>query len=307
MRAIIQSCWLKVVALLLLMGLSLGGMPSSAAALSVSGQELLVAPALKQNLDSSSPFASTIDIHHIPQVLAWFWIFRSPKSDTGELPETTSGGTRGKCNALSQKLTAIVPPLEKPIVDSEGHSKQSKALFGSTADASPKLWFYIPRLPADVEGAELMLQVRQDNEKNRDAIAQPIFIENIPRESGIFGLDLDTLDGSGIALAPEKLYSWYFSLVCYPERPSRNPSATGWIKYEPYDQRSGLDTLSNRQRIEKYINDGLWHDALTLAAKLHCQSDATGVNNADWTDLLKSIGLEDDVAQADILQCSGLF
>ena len=174
MKSIVQSCWLKVITLLLFLGVSLGCIPSSAAALPVSSHSLLVDPALEQGLDRSWPFAPTIDAHHLSPVLAWFWIFRGRKSDTGDLPETTSGGTRGKCNALSQKLAAIVPPLEDPNLENEETSKKLRTLFGSTADASPTLWFYIPKLPTDVNEAELMLQVRQENGKNRDALGSRI-------------------------------------------------------------------------------------------------------------------------------------
>ena len=304
MKAIIQSCCLKYIALVLFLGVSLGWPSPPALALSVSPQGFLAKSSLQQLVNGYSLLGSGIKIRSQAPVLAFFWIFRGPpRSDDEDLPETTAGGARGRCNALGQKLAAIVPPLSDPHQMTEGLPRGLNTRLGLTASASPKLWFYVPDHPEDVDQAEFMLQVRQANGSEQDVLEQPLLIKGIPREPGIFSIDLGSLAGTKIVLEPDRTYGWYLSLICNANRPSRNPSVSGWIRYEPYDQRGTLGILGDREQVENYIDAGLWHDALTLAAQLRCQPDATGTNSAAWTELLDSIGLADEVVQADVLQC----
>lgn len=233
------------------------------------------------------------------------WWCRVTNRRCGDLPQGPEGITRGDCNALSQDFVAIVPSLENPNqfpnLLNEENTDSNKPLFGLTTYQSPTLWFYVPKL-IKANKAELMLQIRE-NGQNRDVLEQVIPINDLPRDSGIWGINLESVTDLPIVLEPNKLYGWYLSLVCNDKRPSRNPSVSGWIAYEPDFDQTTLDMLSNRQRISRYKADEIWHDALTLSAKLRCN----GAGDTDWIELVESIGFDEEMAMAEIQQCSTIF
>ncbi|MEM8505466.1 MAG: DUF928 domain-containing protein [Cyanobacteria bacterium P01_D01_bin.1] len=274
----------------------LGSGPQSAIALSNFDRDILTSVSIRSQ--SASP------------VFAWFWrrLFRRTKGDGSDLPNTESGGRRGKCSAIRQNLKAIVPlPLEPSTEESRVATEDLEDLFMLTDDPSPKLWFYTDDLPLGVDQGELMIQVLQENEsaKEIDVLETPVVITDISAgKSGIFSVDFNDFESLGNILGAGNRYKWYFSVICERERPSRNPSVSGWIRYEPYDEKGVSAPLNNRRRIEQYIENRYWHSALTLAAEAQCQPDPDGTNKANWVELVESIGFGEKVAQADILSCS---
>jgi hypothetical protein len=159
------------------------------------------------------------------------------------------------------------------------------------------LWFHIPELPKDVENLEFMVQ----DEENFDLLDEPMIIPLAGR-SGMSRLDWRT---SGIPLEMDKTYHWFLSIICNAERPSRNPSIDAWIQRVPLSPAiaNALTTATERERIELYINDGVWHDALTHLAELRCQLPNDTDLTEEWLTLLDSIGVASDMSAAPIAQC----
>jgi hypothetical protein len=182
-------------------------------------------------------------------------------------------------------------------------SKGFESALGLTFDEYPTFWFYVPNLPVGISDAELMLQ----DEDNMDVFDQPI---TIPIEPGLFSF---TTRSTGVPLALDKAYHWYFSIICDSRRPSRNLSVDAWIRRVPLsrDFQRQLDTAAeDRKRVELYVNHGIWYEALTLIAKLRCKYPEDVLLINDWTTLLQSIGINEktarEIAQKPIVQCSRL-
>lgn len=308
MKFVFQSFWTKLICLILCFCLIMECKPLLAEPLSDTSQNILATSGSIKIAWSYPAFKTTIHTQYtVASIKAWWRRLTNRDSGgSGSIPPGPEGISRGSCNTLSQEFMAILPSLESlNQISNEFDEKELKSgtpLFGLTAYQSPTLWFYIPELPTGISTAELMLQQRE-NDKNKDILNEPIRITNLSSESGFLGVDLETVSASPIILEPDKLYSWYFSLICNNKRPSRNPSVSGWIGYEPSVGQTGLDNSSDRQRISKYKADEIWHDALTLSAKLRCN----GMSDTEWFELLEEIGIDEDIAGAEIKQCSTVF
>jgi hypothetical protein len=260
------------------------------------------AMAIAQPLNQFNPAVTFthISINHYDTLAFLRWLFgRRPKRDDRPA-RTESAGRRGKCSNVRQAFVGFVPPVEEPgeLSNIPIPSTEVKSFVGLTTQEFPTLWFHIPELPNDVEMLELMLQ----DEQNVDVIDQPIAIP-VSESSGVYGINLEV---SGVPLELNKAYHWYLTIICDAERPSRNPSIDAWVERVSPTQaiQSQLSsTADERERVELYINDGIWHDALTQLAQLRCQTPESGELIEDWTTLLESINIPAEIAIAPILQC----
>jgi hypothetical protein len=260
------------------------------------------AGAIAQPLNQFNPAVTFthITIHHYGTLAFLRWLFgRRPKRDDRPA-ETESAGRRGKCSNVRQTFVGFVPPVEEPVQVSNTPipSTEVKSFVGLTTQEFPTLWFHMPELPDDVKMLELMLQ----DEQSIDVIDQPIAI-SVAGGSGVYSINWEI---SGVPLELDKSYHWYLSIVCDAERPSRNPSIDAWVERVSPTQtvQTQLSSATNeRERVELYINDGIWHDALTQLARLRCQAPGNEGLIEDWITLLESIGIQEEIAIAPILQC----
>lgn len=258
-------------------------------------------PAIAQELPPFHPTPAIATPFFTPYSHLAFlrWLFgRRPKEDDRPA-RTVSAGRRGKCSDVSQAFVGLVPPEETPaVVGGEPTlSTTMKSFVGFTSEAFPSLWFHIPALPPDVESLELMVQ----DAGNTDLMNEPLVIP-LSGTPGVYPIDWHI---SEVPLEVGQAYHWYLSILCNAERPSRNPSIDAWVQrvaLTPAIARS-LTTATERERIELYIEDGLWHDALTQLAKLRCQRPNDPELTDDWITLLNSVGVADEVAIAPIAQC----
>jgi Domain of Unknown Function (DUF928) len=260
-------------------------------------------PAIAQDLPqfNSIHALTALSMHHYNTLAFLEWLFgRRPKRDDRPA-RTESAGRRGKCSEVSQSFIGFVPPVEASLESGNDLllSPQVKSFEGLTTEEFPTLWFHVPALPEDVKTVELMIQ----DEQNTDVISEPVTVP-ITESSGVYSINWSA---SGVPLALNQSYHWYLSIICNSDRPSRNPSIDAWI------QRVELTSAIAQQfesvteeadRIKLYIEDGVWHDALNRLAQLRCQFPENEAFAEDWTTLLKSIGIQDNIAIAPILRCS---
>lgn len=227
------------------------------------------------------------------------WLFRRTKDNRSRPARTVSAGRRGNCSEITRSFVGFVPPAETPSAK-DGASSPSievKSFLGLTTAASPALWFHVPSLPDSVERLEFMVQ----DERNTDLMDQPVTIP-LTGAPGVYRFDWGT---TGVPLELNQAYHWYLSIICNPERPSRNPSIDAWIErveLTPADARA-LASATEREKIDRYIEAGIWHDAFTQLARLRCQQPHDQSLTADWTALLSSIGVSNQMAIAPITQC----
>lgn len=189
-------------------------------------------------------------------------------SQTGETGFGSRGGVkRGACAASvdAASLMAFTP--------------ESK--LGSTVEAYPTFWFHLPAYKPSIKLAKFIML-----DENKHVILQkPIFFQ-LPEKHGVAGF---TLPRTSKALEVGKQYSWYLSIVCDPQKPSRNPEVTGLIKRVPNGSLSEKYIVYNSDRTEV-----VWYDTVTQLIKNRNKY------SQDWKELLKKLKLSDPVAIAQL-------
>lgn len=179
-----------------------------------------------------------------------------------------SAGTRGECQS-DKPLTALV----------------QETSFSLTTAEYPTLFVYIPQ--TDAKSAELVLA-----DENKGDIYQGKF--NIASKVGVFSLSLPI--GSILpALEVGKNYHWVFSLICDSEDRARDVNINGSIQRVNLsaDLVPKLENASMRDRINIYLKEGIWHDALITLASLRRENPNDSSLAKEWANMLQQVDLED--------------
>ncbi len=190
------------------------------------------------------------------------------------------GGTsRNNCPAISSPLTALVPGSE---ISKE--SAQSNSYLASTTSENPTFWFYIPKLPAQMQTGEFILQTEAGKDLKRSEI-------KLPATEGIIAITLPP--SSKYSLAIGQKYHWYFKIYCQESTLESDYSfVDAWIERIPLstELKTQLET-NERAEYQIYRDRQVWYDALTsLGHKLKTNSDDNELKT-DWVNLLKSVDL----------------
>jgi hypothetical protein len=187
---------------------------------------------------------------------------RSDAGSRGCAVEEASNGAEAK------PLLALVP-IEK--------TATSTLVIGKTAAMHPTLWFYVPQRSATT--AVFVLQ---------DQAGQSIYQSDvtIPKTAGLVSF---TIPKTVAPLETGKSYHWYFKLYCRPGSPP-DSFVDGWIQRESLTATLAqqIKTATRSQQVKLYSSNGFWFDALNASAELRRSNSS----DADWAELLGSIGLE---------------
>lgn len=242
--------------------------------------------------------------------LSWF---NSPsvKEDLeGKIGSSPKGaGGRGNCPNLAQdkQLIALIPAYTPETQES------SKAVLSYTIKQRPNLWFYIPYKYDEKTQVKFAKLALIDEEKH--LISQPPFLFQLPQQPGIVQVNLP------INLEVNKPYKWFLSIVCDENKPSRNPSVSGWIQ-RILPNKAGFivepseDVLA-RISYRDMAKNGLWFDAFTRLAEVYqstnphsyIQSSVKSENftksldseiQEDWLAVFKGLELGDDKITSEI-------
>ncbi|MEH2285140.1 MAG: DUF928 domain-containing protein [Nostoc sp.] len=262
---------------------------------------------------------------------------RNPKGVAASRP--TGGGGRGECSNLAsidtdKQLTALIPQIEissqplslsssssvelksylksnslpqKVLLSSNTIDKKSKTvlLWSKTIEEKPTLWFYIPYKYDEQSQLEYAKLALIDEDKH--LVEKPIYFK-LPKKPAIAQVRLP------ISLAKGKAYQWFFSVLCDENRPSRNPSVTGWIERVEQNNRKFVESS---QAYIYYARLGLWYDGFTRLAKVYQLTKNQNQNQSypnfrndeatriqeDWFNFFKTLQLSDDIPkEADILE-----
>jgi hypothetical protein len=149
----------------------------------------------------------------MPPAQAQWWCLGLCGSDSFG---SKGGAKRGPC-ADEQSLIALAfdPKLESNL------SAEKKV--GSTVEGYPTFWFYLPPYASSIKSAKFVLL-----DKNKHLVQDPVYAQLPTVSKGVIaGL---TLPSKGKALEVGKQYSWYFSILCDLQKPSRNPEVTGQVQ-----------------------------------------------------------------------------
>jgi hypothetical protein len=197
--------------------------------------------------------------------------------DRGLPGRREGGGTRGNCLYGDTPIVALIPDTN----------------FGTTIEPYPTFYWYIPPMPATA--AEFVLLDENDDE---------VYKSNLQLTGpGIVSLTLPK-DGSVPALESGKDYHWYFSVICDARDRSGDIFSEGWIQRiaPPDGLTNQLATASASDRSIIFARAGIWYDALTTLASLRQADPENPQLSAKWTNLLRSVGLE-NLASQPLVQC----
>lgn len=191
-----------------------------------------------------------------------------PPPKQGNTGRRATAGTRGECQS-DKPLTALVQ--ETP--------------FSLTTAEYPTLFVYIPQ--TDAKLAEFVLA-----DENKGDIYRGKF--NIASKVGVFSLSIPATSISP-TLEVGKNYHWYFSLICDAEDRAEDLDINGSIQRVNLsaDLVTKLEKASMRDRVNIYLQEGIWHDALTTLASLRRDNPKDSALAKDWANMLKQVDLND--------------
>ena len=213
-------------------------------------------------------------------------LFAQKFPDNGDPKGRRRGGTsrRDGCPELKTPMTALVP----------GEESNNKSFFASTVAEYPTFWVYVPELPTDSRFGEFVLQDEQGNDLYRTSL-------RLSGKAGTIGVSLPSSLQYG--LKQNLKYHWFFRVYCgHPENKPEYFFVDAWLQRIELtrDIEQQLKTANSRE-YKVYVANNLWYDAVTNLAELRSSHPTEGVLAEDWTQLFKSVGLE-ELAQAPIVQ-----
>ncbi len=245
----------------------------------------------------------------------FFFVFCINRSKTITRPSQTRNAVRrGQCSKFDSSLRALVPVLQQdPNQGAVELPDNLQNSIGFTASDDPKFWFYIPSFQKKVKGKESTSQVSfaeftlQD--ESGHLLEQPIPIR-LSDESGIVSFQLPSREewlraGQSASmffsehgwLKPNQPYHWFFSILCAPREPSKNPSVDGWIQWQAStatELHHSLSSANSAKQIEIYANNDIWYEAVTQVIMSRCKNSQDLKLKEYWDQLLEEVGLKQD-------------
>ena len=210
------------------------------------------------------------------------WNHNSPDfSEDGRPKRTAGGASRGECQKSDLPLTALIPNLPVAL----------------TAANSPTFWFYLPYTLRPEHSIEFVLKDSQDKYIYRTKLTGK------NTSPGIVGLNLP----AKVNIEPEQNYNWYFVVYCQPRNSDKFVYVSGSLqRIDRPHLNSSLKFSSPKERLYFYATEGLWYDAVTNLAKQIKANPQDNVIQKDWETLLKSVGLEEELASKPFVACCSL-
>ena len=196
------------------------------------------------------------------------------------------GAKRGTCPAFKPELTALAPFTQQ--------SPTEMDVWGLTTAAHPTFWFYVPLPQTSALTAEFALQDEAENEIYQTAIA-------LPDKPGVIGV---ALPKTVAPLALNKRYRWFFSIWCDRQKQSPPIYVEGVIQRVNLTDAIAqqLETAKPQQQSAIYAKNGIWYETLTTLAKLRLLNPEDSKLQAEWRNLITSIGLPNVATQPIVSQ-----
>ena len=209
------------------------------------------------------------------QQLARSLEFNIPEADVGQLIILIGRGYKDYCRiSREEKLIALIP--------SQNWGAEIK-----TISKTPTLYWYVPENNAEI--AEIGILDEEGNEL--------YWIEfTPPSKPGIINYEIPASAG----LEEGKPYRLLMALVCDPEDRATDVFVWGNILVvaKPVGLEEDLAAAKNPlEEASAYAKAQIWHDTLSSLAEVAEQYPE------EWTELLESVGLPEEIATAEMLDC----
>lgn len=216
----------------------------------------------------------------------------------------TGGFSRGMCKIGDQERVVNVTPLLPEVQTKElpenaqASSANARVPVELTVEETPTFLVHVSETAVE-EAVFTML-----NEQG-DKVVYEKTISLKDKTPGIVSVSLpatDPADPENNLLEVGETYHWFVTIACYPDDWSQNPMAEGWVKRIAKEDSLAqeLAKTPEMQHPEVYAVHGVWTETVSSLAKLRERYPDNPQVQADWKDLLESVGLENLVAERPV-------
>jgi hypothetical protein len=235
-------------------------------------------------------------------------LYTPPRKGTPPTGRRVGGAGRGPICALPEnepndQVKALVP--SESVNDENtsetqetGIATNAEAVGGLTITPRPTFWFYVPYVST----------VNSTSGASSKRVAQFVLLDETNHPVWNELINIELRDRPRLieyplpyTLETEKLYSWYFSVICDSDKLSRNPIVRGWVeRTEPTPElKIALRTAPRYEQYVVYANNGIWFETVSSLVDVRRQFPYT--NRDDWTILLAHFGIP-AANQLDVLE-----
>ena len=197
------------------------------------------------------------------------------------------GGSGGCAFKAQVNLTPLLPQLPTP----------NEVPVELTVEANPTFLVYVGESKFPVKEAWFALL----NEKHDKLIYEKTISlqDKVPGLVSISLPETTRLDSEQDLLEVDKTYSWYFTIVFDPNDWSLNATTQGVVKRiakeESLVQELAKTPEMNHPKV--YAEYGIWTETVSSLAQLRERYPDNPQLEADWIDLLESVGLDNRVPE----------
>ncbi|BAY22411.1 hypothetical protein NIES2100_21740 [Calothrix sp. NIES-2100] len=211
-----------------------------------------------------------------------------PPPDRGAAGDRGGAASRG-CGSGNESLMALAPVYEQTLKPEQTAAISVTKVWGLTTAAHSTFWFFVPHQKTAIASMEFVIK----DETNKPSQTIYRSAVNPPSNPGIISV---ALPETTTPLQVGKIYHWFLKVKvnCNPQQPAELTYVEGWVQRVNPNSRlaESLKQAAQEQQVALYAENGIWYDALTAAAKLRLDKPKDASVVADWTSLLKSVGLE---------------
>lgn len=214
-------------------------------------------------------------------------------------PGSRGGGAGRSCGVGNQTITALVPEYQQMLPEGGSITK----VWGTTIAEHPTFWFDVPYEKGAIVSLEFILQ--DNSHPAKDLYRTTVTPPDTP---GVISIHLpETVS----PLETDKLYQWFLKarLQCTSSQPNVKASVMqnqvyGWIQRisSSADLAVQLNQASPQEKVNLYIQNGIWFDAITTLGDLRLVNSSDTDLAKTWNSLLQAVNLE-KVATKPIVPC----
>ncbi len=227
-------------------------------------------------------------------------LYTPPRKGTAPRGRRVGGAGRGPICALvdngqkENSVRALIPALRNVQVNNqekqETKTGSDTEVGGLTVEARPTFWFYIPYVSTP--------ETSRDRIDQR--VAQFVLLDDADRPVWNELMTIELLNQPRLVEYPlsyeletDKLYHWYFSVICDSEKLSRNPVVQGWVQRveSTPELETALREASALQQYTTYADHGIWFETINSLVKIY--REFPNINEEAWISLLTELQIPD--------------
>jgi hypothetical protein len=215
--------------------------------------------------------------------------YKKPQVPPGPGP---GGRVRGGARRTPEMCPSVTKPDLTALVSFTEESGSVINVWGLTAAERTTWFFYIPYTNKTAYPVQFVLKENQDQD-SKTIYKKAIALRDQP---GIISV---SLPASASPLEVNKQYRWFLTVSCDKENDSPPIFVEGVIQRVNLTQAilQQLEKADPLKRVNIYAEQGIWYEALTTLAELRRQNRQDATLQAQWRNLLTSIGLGDVVTE----------